>query len=941
MSKQLILKKSVIAVALTLVSSQFFPAYAQSSAQAENKGGVEKVVVTGSNIKRGADQETSSPVQVISREEITAIGASTVKDILDTLTANTGALTDLGGGNSFASGASGVSLRNLGKGSTLTLLNGRRISNYGFADGGQETFVNIDTLPTEIIDRIEVLLDGASAIYGSDAVAGVINVITKREFQGVTLKGGARQSLVNSVMNKDQTASITAGIGDLRTDGYNVFGNLEAFHRSPYSDRAIEKSVPSWYTDYVNPSFGVKSSYSYPGNYVGRYPANYADPALAGKSFNTPAPGCAPENITGGLCRFDQYDRLGAHAEAKRYNFFGGGRLNLSNGMQAFSEVTYSDTTTSYYNAPPIMQYTGSASTWYSVKDQALKSFTEPRLPVGHPNNPYSFPVELRYRYADDPNMFKSVAHAKQYRVMVGLEGSDYGWDWNTAVGAMASTADNQIRGPKHAANYLAAVLSGEYKFGGQNSAELLNRMFPTVVFGGETKQVFIDARATRELMALPGGPLSLAIGGDFRTDKFNAYVSDNIANAEIVGYGAINVEGSRHMSAAYAELNAPLTKALEVNGAVRVDKVGQTETSIVPKVGMRFEVTRGLILRGTVAQGFRAPNAAETGKVALSAFQNSIQDPKRCATAQAMYAVLNASSNPLDKADALRVRDSLGCATSFAVSTDGNAGLAPEKSKSYNFGVVLEPTRDLTLTLDYYRIERRNEIGTKSVDQVLSSEDGVPGSVQRAPVSADDQAVAARVKELSGKDLQFSVGRVSALSQRYENLNKTRVSGLDMELTHRWNLGSAGRLSSSIRANYQLDYRSWDTVTNDYTENLVGTYENYRYNIRATSNWKKGAWNVGGALTYLPGTKLITDKYDQRYTAQGCEDRNFPADYCKLDKDYVVDANLSYAGFKNSTILFYINNVFNRAAVVDLRASTSIPPVRGRTARVAYEYKF
>jgi iron complex outermembrane receptor protein len=934
MKKQLALKKSVVAVAMTLASSQLV--YAQQAGPEVTTQAIQKVIVTGSNIKRAVDQETSSPVQVVTHEEIIAMGASTVKDVLDTLTSNTGALTDLGGGNSFASGASGVSLRNLGKNSTLTLLNGRRVSNYGLADGGQETFVNIDALPSEIIDRVEILLDGASAVYGSDAVAGVINVITKKDFQGTTVRAGLRQSLLNSKLNKDQTASITTGFGDLNKDGYNVFGHIEAFHRSPYSDRQIENTVPGWYKEFVNPSFGVKSTYSYPGNYVDRYPATYpTNPALAGKSFSTPLAGCT--TIEGGTCRFDQYDRLGIHAEAKRFNFYGGGRLNLSGGRSAFTEVTLAQTTTTYYNPPPIMQYTGTPQTWYNSKDGKLMSFTEPKLPVGHPNNPYPFPVALRYRYADDLEMFKSSAKAEQYRVLAGLEGSDFGWDWNTAVGAMGSKVDNPIRGAKNAVNYMNAVLSGEYKFAGVNSPELLNRMFPSIVFGGESKQTFIDAKASRELMQLPGGPLSLAVGGDFRTDSFEAYTSDNVANAEIVGYGSIKVTGSRHISAAFAELNAPLTKKLEINGAVRADKVGDTDVSFVPKLGARYEVTKSFMLRGTVAQGFRAPNVAETGKVTLSAFNNGVTDPKRCATANKLYDILR-TGNDLDKADATRVRD-LGCRVSFASSVQGNAALEPEKSKSFNFGFVADPFKDLSVTLDYYRIERRNEIGTKSTTQVLANEDLVPGSVQRLGVTADDQRMAARVKELSGQDIQFPVGPITALFRRYENLNKTRVSGLDMEINHRLNMGSAGKLSTNIKANYQLDYRGWDNNTNDFTENLVGNYLNYRYNVRANTTWSRGDWKVGTVVTYVPETKLIDDKYDTNFTAQGCEDQGIPAAYCKLSQDMLVDFHLTYSGIKKTNIYFYLNNVFGRSERINMRAGDPNP--RGRTMRVALDYSF
>ena len=932
MKQHFTLKRSVVAVALALGSSQF--AFAQTAPAAQSTGpAVQRVIVTGSNIKR-IDGETASPVQVVTHAEIVALGASTVKDVLDTLTSNTGALSDLGGGNSFASGASGVSLRNLGKSSTLTLLNGRRVSNYGLADGGQETFVNIDSLPSEVIDRIEILLDGASAIYGSDAVAGVINVITKKSYKGVTVRAGVRQSLSNSHLNKDQTASITGGFGDLSTDGYNVFGNFEAFHRTPYSDRDIDASVPAWYKE-RNPSFGVTSTFAYPGNFVDRYPANYADRTLAGKSFSTPMAGCA--TLVAGLCRFDQYARLGIHAEAMRYNFFGGGRVNLSGGRSAFSEVTFAQTTTTYYNPPAIMQYTGTPSRWYNAKEQKLNFYTEPKLPVGHPNNPYSFPVALRYRYADDPSMFKSVAESKQYRVLAGLEGNDFGWDWNTAIGAMGSKVVNNMRSAKHAATYLAAINSGEYKFGGVNSPELLNRMFPNILFGGESKQYWIDAKATRELMQLSGGPLSLAIGGDYRKDSFNAYVSDNVANAEIVGFGSINVSGSRNISAAFAELNAPLTKKLELNGAVRADKVGEGDVSFVPKLGMRYQATPGFMLRATVANGFRAPNVAETGKVSLSAFNNNIVDPKRCATGNQLFDILK-TGNDVDKADSTRARD-LGCAASFAVSIQGNPALKPEKSKSINLGFVLEPLTNTTLTMDYYRIERRNEIGTKSVDQILANEDKQPGSVERLAVTADDQRLSARAQELSGKNIQFPVGPVSALNQRYENLNKTRVAGIDMELSNRLSLGSGGKINSSIKANYQLDYRSWDTVTDTYTENLTGNYKNYRYNVRIASNLSKGDWVVGSSLTYVPETRLVEDRYDDNYTAAGCAAQGINPTYCKLGQDFLVNMNFSYSGIRKTTLRFNLDNVLGRSPTINVRPGNPLP--RGRTARVNLEYTF
>jgi len=934
LNKQFVLKRSVVAVALTLAGSQVAFAQTETSIQPA----VQKVIVTGSNIKRGINEQTASPVQVLGRDEIKQIGASTVKEIVDSITSNTGALTDLTSGNSFSSGATGLSLRNLGKGSTLTLLNGRRLPNFGTADGGRVTFTNIDSIPVEVIERVEVLLDGASAIYGSDAVAGVVNIITKRDYNGLVLKAGARQSLVKRELDRDQTASITGGIGDFNADGWNVYGNLEFYHRNPYTDRAIESRVPQWYRDYVNPSFGVRSTYSTPGNYIGTYPNPYpANPALAGKAIAQPAPGCKPENLEGGLCRFDQWDRVGIHAEADRVNFMSAGRLKIDDNLTAFAEVTLSENTTTFYNAPAIMQYTGTPSRWYNATARRLEFFTEPKLPVGHPYNPYSFPIQLRYRYADDLEMYKNEAHSKQYRVMAGFDGNHFGWDWNSAVGVMANRSDTKGRGQKHAANYLDAVLSGAYKFGQVNDPALLLKMFPENGFLGESKQSFIDLRASRELMQLQGGPMQLAVGAEYRRDSFESWVTDNIKNAELVGYGSINVTGARNIYSAYTEVAAPVLKGLELNGAVRFDKVGKTDASFVPKLSVLYELHPTLKVRGTVSEGFRAPNNAETGKVSLSAFNNNIQDPKRCAIATQLYNELK-NGNTLDKADATRARDA-GCAESAAVDIAGNPGLEPEKSRSYNAGLVWQPTQDLFMSMDYYRIERRNEIGTRDVSQILAVEDEEPGSVNRMAVTEDDRHMSDRVFELTGKRISHTVGPIASISKAYRNLNRTRVSGLDFEVKHGINLGSNGKLTNTLRANYQLDYRSWDTVTDTYTENLVGNYQNYRYNLRASSQWSNGPWKVGGTVTYLPSTTLYDDKYDENNKPEGCVDRDIPSEYCRLKRDVLVNVNAAYTLLKNTTLYVNVDNLFNRQPVADIRASD--PPLRGRTLRAQLEYKF
>lgn len=932
MHKKLNLKRSALAVSIAMLSIQ--STWAQ---EAGKDKAVERVVITGSNIKR-SEIETASPVQTISRKEIKQSGATTVKELLDNISAtSTTSLSDKGGSNSFAGGASGVDLRDLGKSSTLILLNSRRVATYGFADGAQESFVNIDTIPTEIVERIDILKDGASAIYGSDAVAGVINIITRKDFQGVSLSAAVNGSLLNSHLDKNRSASVTFGFGDLNSQGFNVYGHLEAYHRTPYTSRDVINSVEPWFTKYVNPNFGVRSTYSYPGNFVGFYPDDYADPDLAGTQIATPRPGCAPANLQGGLCRFDQWARVEASPTSDRVNGFFSARKTLGDNLSLISELHLSQTKTHYHSTPPIKQ-PGNSSTWYDRINQRILTFVEPDLPVGHPDNPYSFDIPLRYRYADDVEMFKNTIDAKQFRFMVGLEGQHFGWDWNSAVGYMASETKSVERGSKHFVNYVNAVTSGEYRFGGKNSPELLARMFPQIGSEGKSTEAFFDLRASRELMDLPGGKLAMAVGVEARHETFKMKSSDNILKAEIVGFGGTDIEGTRNLGAVFTELVAPVSKKFEASFALRADKTSTAPASMVPKLGLRYNAADFLTLRGTYAHGFRSPNLPETGKGGVSAFLNNLDDPKRCPTATKIYNEL-IKGNEIDRSDALSARDS-GCAASAATLIVPNPNLDPEKSRSYTFGLVLEPIKNVSILIDYFNIERRNEIRTQDINQVLSVEDRNPGTVQRLAISDNDRKWAARVKELTGKDIQFTIGEISGLTQSYQNQNKSRRSGIDLEVDTNWNVTGVGKLRVGLEATYMLDYRNWDSLENGYTENLLGNYTHPRLRATGKVSLESGKFTWGMRVNHTSGTNLLDDKYDISNRISDCADRDIPAEDCRVRADTTVDLSMIYRGIKNTTISANLKNVFNRQYPLDVRTNENAP-ARGRSYRVNLEYKF
>lgn len=923
-------KKSVQFVRLALAviaGTTLMTAQAQQEPEKKDEK-IQRVEITGSNIKR-INTETASAVQVVSHKEILQSGATTVAEVLSNLSASTGALSDVSGSLSFAGGGTGVALRNLGKNSTLILVNGRRISPFALADGAQEQFTNVDSIPADVVERIEILKDGASAIYGSDAIAGVINIITKKEFTGLSLHATGQESLKNKRVNKNQQVSATFGFGDLAKDNYNVYAHIEGFHRNPYAERDIIQDVDPWYKKYVNPSYGVKSTYSYPGNFVD-----------SDHGIRAPAAGCAPANIEGGLCRYDQWAGAGTSPTSDRTNFLSAGRMNLSKDVAAFAEASYSKTKTTYFNAPYIIG-SGSSYTWYDSKNNTIKSYQDPLLPAGNAFNPYDFDVSLRYRFADDPSMFKNVTESSQYRVMAGLDGTWEAWDFNTALGIMGAKSEQKGRYWPHADNFINAINSGEYKFGGKNSPELLNRMFPETGIIGDSKTVFFDAKANRELMKLPGGPLSIAIGVDARRLDFNMNSSANQTNAEIVASTPIMISGSQNLAAAFMEVNAPVTKDLELNGALRVDKVSGIGASVVPKLGARYTVNSALMLRGTVAEGFRAPNVAEAGAgSSVSGFQNSLEDPKRCATGNRLFNVLN-TGDDVDKALALDARDS-GCSFSAAVSTNANPNLQPEKARSFTLGLVLEPSKNFNVALDYFNIERRNEITTLDVNQVIANEDKDPSAISRMAISKKDKDLAARAKELdpTATGLDFTTGSITTVRQVYANLYKTKISGIDIDADSRWDWGRVGKFKAGVEGTYLLNYAKWDAEKNAYVENLVGNYTNNRVKAVAKFSLESGPWTTGVRVNYFSGTRLITDRFDNTNSISGCADKDIPAADCEVKADIITDFSLQYTGFKNTTLMLNIRNLFDHSALLDIRAN-SFDLVRGRIVKLGVEYKF
>lgn len=915
---------------LSLTLSALAAAVFCAQAQAQETQQLQRVEVTGSNIKRLA-AETASPVQVYSRDDIRKTGANTVRQILDTLTATVGTeIRDDGNNSSFASGASGVSMRGLGKGATLVLLNGRRVANYGLADGAKDTFVNVDSIPSDVVERVEIVKDGASAVYGSDAMAGVINIITRREYNGI---GMSASHTFNERPNAGaQTqAGLVAGYGSLEKDGFNVLANLEAYRREGYTLDKVKDDYAEWHKRLYNQAFGDPSSFSSPGTL-----------RLDGK--RVAVAGCATV-LASGQCVLDINGMSQVSDPAKRLNLYTAGRAKLGNDLQAFAEVSYSKTTTEYRNLPPTISV-GGVSRWYDGFNNALQSIPHPTLAANNPAVQATRPgysggrVGIDYRFMDNPELFKYDNDANQYRVLAGLQGVFRDMDWEVAVGRTGASADKLSRWAHR--DLYTAVADGTYKIGQVNDPAKLDAWFPMQGMKGKNHQNFIDAKLSGELMALPGGPLAFAVGAEHRAENVSIRSTDNVIKAEIIGRGSVLIDGKRNMDAAFFELNAPVLKGLELNGALRYDKASGFAGRVSPKLGARWELSPQFMLRGTVAGGFRAPNIPETlGKVGITGFYNNTVDPARCDTARKIQAILN-TGNDTDKADATRAYNS-GCNASVPAMISANPDLKPETSKSFTLGFVLEPSRNLTVAMDYFMIERRDEIATRDVSYVLSKE-GQPGyqkMISRGDITGEEKGWADRANLLSpGANLAWSRGSLASLLLAYENFGKTRTSGIDFDVRGSVGNASFGTLNLGLAATYMLAYKPWDVDMNGWRPNQVGNYENPRLKAVLSAAWSKGSWSTGLRFNYTSKTQLNRSEADLDTQGEGaCLAAKKPGNLpCFIDADLRTDFNLAYTGFKNLRLSLNIINLTGEQYPVNLREGFKLRP---RSYKIGAEYRF
>lgn len=800
------------------------------TAQAQDQK-LERVEITGSSIKR-VDAETALPVQTIKREDIAKTGVTTAAELLKNIsaaTANLGdgaSITDNTGGQR---GFNGANLRGIGVSSTLVLLNGRRLAN--FASPGDSAGVDLNSIPAGAIQRVEVLKDGASAIYGTDAIGGVINFITRQDYQGVDLSAYASGTQEGGAGKK--TFTVSGGTGDLSRDGYNVFATLDvqrldalrSTQREFIQQRPLAETVPYYL-----------SSRPYPGNI--RLSSNSATRAaqlaainaagytFSGKPYtqrtvNLFAPACnppasvyAPTQIGAEACGYDYMADTEIYPKADKTAFLTRGVVDMGGGHQLFAEALLARAETTYVLSPNPTTLSG--VTWAAVNPFLPKPVNDART------------FEVRFRATELGNRTNEVT-SDANRVVIGAKGTLWG-DWDYTAGAsyaVNKVKDRYVNGYFKFNELLQAVKDGKVNpFGPSPAAsqDLIQSLrVDDVARRSEGATSGLDFKVTGTLAQLEGGDLGLALGTELRreTQKFtpSALLVGNNIGGDRDGSGTAPplaaTSYGRNIVSAYAELNAPVTKALEIQAALRYDHYERVGSTVNPKIGLRYQPSKTLVLRGSAGTGFRAPSFSE------------------------LYRPTSYGTSPAFLYDS--VYDAFD---QYPTQKVANPDLKPEKSRQLSAGIVFEPVKDSTVSLDYWRITKTDVISDLSGKIILENPTRYKDYIVRDPV--DDYPT---------------------LILKKENQGGLKTSGLDLDARWRSATGDMGRVGLNFSGTYVIEYKRQFGQAEGFIENAGRFLQDQviqRWRHHVSADWDFGALSltVGNSFfssytddSYLPDT--------------------------------------------------------------------------------------
>ena len=837
---------------------------------------VPKVEITGSSIKR-VDAEGALPVQVITRQDIERAGITSAEQLLATVSANVGGSFNMSANQAEGftastgthnSGSSSANLRGLGPDSTLVLLNGRRIADHGLNGSS----VDLNSIPFAAIERVEVLKDGASAIYGTDAIGGVINFILRHDYQG--LEASASSDVTQHGGGEVYTASLLFGKGSLNDDGYNFMTTLSVDKNTALqgSQRSFQNgfqparglSPDTMGTPYATQRFsngfflpGDPQEYDYANllalqGKCGSYPQMHPyDSALWGNPYR--AQGCSYDyGADWALMQPEQHQNLVSRASFK-----------VDSSNTAFVEITASHTSATDVYTP--IQVSGFSYPAGGPYYQDLSAYV--------PGFDNTQPISLRWRCVPCGKREETTA-STTYRALIGMDGLIDGWDYKTGLSASGSNSNTDLVSGYVNTNLFQAALNtgliNPWAMPGQaqtaaGQAALNSAIVTGQVYSGHTRLIQADGSASREIGNWQGNAISTAVGVDLRRETYEFNSNSNAANNiyQATSDPSLN-QVTRNIAAVYGELLVPIMKELEADAAVRHDRYSDFGGTTNPKLSLRYQPISSLMLRTSWSSGFHAPDFEQmyAGQTP-STLNNAEPDPLLC------------PKNP---------GNPTYCAQNWNYQTGGNLNLKPEKSKQLSAGFVISPLNNLTASVDYWDIKRTDRIVTPDPVLVLAND---PANVIRNPD-----------------------GTINYIQAGFMNIAQDDTKGIDLGV--KWDEKVMGdHLYLNLDGTYMISH-AVQNAPQDPAVQFVGQFGDsnngyadlyLRWRHTASLTWKHQDW-----------TTTLSEQYDRGYYDELPVGVIPPGFNYRVSSYSLYNLGVGYSGFKDTTINFTIKNLFDTA---------------------------
>lgn len=862
----------------TTPEAQAEAAPAQAAQAAGGQGAT--IVVTGT-LFRDSNASSISPVTVLSSATLQRANITTAQDAIRSVSADSAGSISTGFRNGFSAGGAAVSLRGLGVSSTVVLIDGLRSANFPLNDDGHNAYVDLNSIPFSVVDRIEVLKDGASSTYGADAIGGVVNLISRKNVQGID--GSVQGGTTGHGDGAHYRATLTAGVGDYREQGWNFYVNGE----------------------YTYDGFITNHSRGYPFNTLDLRPSGLTDRNRNDDSLTTPNPQAVVTRVSQsdlsnplsgqvGAPITNQYQLLNPNAcpygtftvtsgaaqgtgcahnladeysiiqpRQQRYSTTGRLTVRLSDNWEMFASGSYSRSEVTITGTPSGIRQTqpfgGSADlassspgivlpVYVCAAGKNCDSAADKRL---NPNNPYAAAfagnpsqgaARIYYLFGDIPSGSERAVDV--FRATGGISG-DLGGGFKFRLNGVYARDNLTVtqHGYINIQGLLNAINTGSYNFVNPelNTAAVRNQISPDRTTPSYSTVATIGGSLLKSVMELPGGDLNMGAGFQIRRET----LMNRNQNADLAYYGlnTSSAQGRQTVTAGFFEIDAPFLRTLDLNISGRYDHYSQGYSHFSPKVGVKFTPIEQVSFRATYSQGFRAPTFAEYNPASS-------------------YAGFSTYTLPDSFVAAHPNSPSYTSSYSIGSGAKGNPDILPEVSRSITVGTILKPARWLNLTVDYYNIKKSNLIVSgplraEAIDAYYSQTTAAAGCAALAAVGPGYKC-----NVIDGPDPANpnALPRLLVFDVPYVNANYQVSSGIDMQATANVPLSDTMRLISRIDVTrvLRLDLVTPAGVVQKYAGTL-GPYElsSGGGTPRIRGNWQN-AFEMGKfsltATTYYVG---------------------------------------------------------------------------------------